>query len=350
MISIDGSKGEGGGQILRTAIAFSALTKEPVKIFNIRAKRKNPGLKAQHLTAIEAVGKICNAKIFGNTLNSKEIEFYPNEIKSESFSVNIGTAGAITLVLQALMIPAMKIKKRIKIQLKGGTDVKFSPSIDYTKFVTLPLLKKLFGYNAKIELIRRGYFPKGNGKVIMEIFPIKEKDKENKEGEINLINRGKILSLNGISHAHIALQEKKVARRQARTARSLLYNYLCKLNPDIKVEIKQEYCHASSYGSGITLWLKTENSILGASSLGEKGKSSEIVGQEVAKNLLEEIKGTNAAIDSHMADQIVPYLALTSGRISISKITEHTKTNVAVVNKFGFNVKIKGNILISNNE
>jgi RNA 3'-phosphate cyclase len=341
MISIDGSQGEGGGQILRTAIAFSALTQEPVRIFNIRAKRENPGLRAQHLTGIKAAGKICDAKIKGDELGSREIEFFPGEIKGGNFNFNIGTAGSITLVLQALMIPAMKVKEKVKIQLKGGTDVKWSPTIDYLRFVTLPLLKK-FGYEAKIDLLQRGYFPKGGGKVIAEIFPIKNLK------PINLMERGKILSLEGISHAHNALEKARVSRRQARTARSLLYNKLCKLNPGIEVKIKQEYYSTLSYGSGLTLWVKTENSILGANALGEKGKSSEVVGQEAAKNLIREVD-SKAALDKYMGDQIIPYLALSSGEVKVSEITPHTKTNVEIVNKFGYNLEImeKKNVISS---
>ncbi len=340
MISIDGSEGEGGGQILRTAVAMSALTKESVKIFNIRANRESPGIKAQHLTAINAVGKLCNAEISGNEIGSKEIVFKPDEtrrsspegmIKNEGFSVNVGTAGAITLVLQALMIPATKLKKKISVHVKSGTDVQWSPSIDYLRFVTLPLLKK-FGYNAEIFLEQRGYFPTGDGKVLIELYPMNLQ-------KIKILELGKILSLEGISHAHIDLEKNEVTRRQERVARSFLYNKLCKLSPDLKIDIKQEYCKTSSYGSGLTLWLKTENSILGSCALGEKNKRAEIVGQEAAKFLNEEIS-SGAAIDRHMADQIIPYLAIAKGEILASEITEHARTNVSIVNKFGFNVKI----------
>ncbi|MEM2918811.1 MAG: RNA 3'-terminal phosphate cyclase [Candidatus Altiarchaeota archaeon] len=338
MIEIDGSFGEGGGQILRTAIAFSALTQEPVRIFNIRAKRQPSGLKAQHLTAVNAIRKLCDAEVSGNEIGSREIFFRPKEIKNENFSINVGTAGAITLVLQALMIPAINIEKKISVHLKGGTDVRWSPTIDYLRFVALPLLKK-FGYNAEIFLEQRGYFPEGNGRVSVEFSPMKLK-------RIELTELGKILSLEGISNAHHALEKRNVARRQERTARTLLYNELCRINPELNVDIKQEYCNALSYGSALTLWIKTENSILGSCAVGEKNKSSEIVAQEASKILLEELS-LNAVIDRHMADQIVPYLAIAKGEVLTSKITEHTKTNVAIVNKFGFNVKILDKKILS---
>ncbi len=338
MISIDGSEGEGGGQILRTSIALSALTQKPVKIFNIRAKRDNPGLRAQHLTSILAVGKICRAEMLGVELGSKKIEFIPGEIEGGHHSINIGTAGAITLVLQALMIPAMKAKKEVKIKVKGGTDVRWSPPIDYLRYVTLPLLKK-FGYLGEIELIQRGYYPKGGGEVLAKITPVKLRP-------INLMGPGKPLSLEGISHAHSDLEKAKVARRQMRTVRSLLYNKLCQLNPELEVNIRQEYGQTPSYGSGITLFLRTENSILGADSLGEKGKSSEIVGQEAAKNLIQEIN-SQAPLDKYMGDQIIPYLALATGSVKASEVTQHTKTNISIVKKFGYNLKLEGNVISS---
>ena len=282
MISIDGSKGEGGGQVLRTSIALSAVTQKPVRIFNIRAKRSNPGLRPQHLNAINSLAELCDAELKNAVVNSMEIEFIPQEIKSGKLDIDIGTAGSITLVLQALMIPAIFAPDKVRIQIRGGTDVRWSPPIDYLRFVTLPILRR-FGYKAEIHLMRRGYYPAGGGRVNVEIFPVK------KLKPINLTERGKILSARGISHAHSDLEKAGVARRQAKSARSLIFNKLSKLGFSQDIEIKQEYSKALSYGSGITLWIETENSVLGADSLGEKGKSSETVGGEAAQNLIEEI-------------------------------------------------------------
>ena len=339
MISIDGSKGEGGGQVLRTSIALSAVTQKPVRIFNIRAKRSNPGLRPQHLNAINSLAELCDAELKNAVVNSMEIEFIPQEIKSGKLDIDIGTAGSITLVLQALMIPAIFAPDKVRIQIRGGTDVRWSPPIDYLRFVTLPILRR-FGYKAEIHLMRRGYYPAGGGRVNVEIFPVKRLK------PINLTERGKILSARGISHAHSDLEKAGVARRQAKSARSLIFNKLSKLGFYQDIEIKQEYSKALSYGSGITLWIETENSVLGADSLGEKGKSSETVGGEAAQNLIEEID-SKASLDKYMADQIVPYLALAGGSVLVSEITQHAKTNVDIVNKFGFDVMIEGNMIKS---
>ncbi len=333
MITIDGSKGEGGGAVVRTAIALSALTGRPIRIINIRAGRSNPGLRAQHLNAIKAVAMLCTAKVRGLNLGSKEIEFSPDKIKHGKLNVDIGTAGSITLVLQSLMIPASFAEKDVKIEVRGGTDVRWSPPIDYLRFVTVPIMEK-FGLNVKIDLLRRGYYPKGGGIVRVDIRPIERLKR------INLVERGEIKCINGISHAHIGLKERKVAERQANSARKDLF----KLDYDLK--IKKEYVDTLSYGSGITLWAETKNSVIGADSLGERGKRAEVVGQEAALGILEEIQ-SNDPIDKYMGDQIIPYLALASGRVKVSEITRHTTTNVDIANEFGFNLKIKEDIIES---
>jgi len=337
MITIDGSKGEGGGQVLRTSVAMSAVTGKEFRIEKIRAKRKNPGIMPQHLNAITSVARLCNAEVKGLKVGSMELEFYPREIRGGKLNLNIGTAGSITLVLQALMIPSIFADKDVKVTITGGTDVRWSPPIDYLRFVTLPILKK-FGYNAKIKLIKRGYYPAGGGKVKAVIEPIKRMDR------IELMNRGRLIAVKGISHCHLDLEKARVARRQARSARPLLYNKLSNMGFNRDIEIKQEYSGALSYGSGITLWIETENSRLGADSLGEKGKKAELVGKEAAEDLTKELDST-APLDRYMADQIVPYLALAGGSVRVSEITQHAKTNVDVVNEFGFDVVIEGNVI-----
>ena len=160
MLEIDGSYGEGGGQILRTSIALSAVTGRPVYIKNIRAKRPNPGLAAQHLESVRCIALLTDADISGLKLGSTELTFYPKEVKSGEYHIDIGTAGSITLFLQCLMPMAMRIKDAISINIRGGTDVAWSPPIDYLRYVMLPTIAKM-GYDAHIDLIGRGYYPRG---------------------------------------------------------------------------------------------------------------------------------------------------------------------------------------------
>ncbi len=340
MITIDGSLGEGGGQILRTSVAMSAITKEPVKIINIRKNRPNPGLSASHFHAIDAVAQLCNAEVSGLKIGSKEVEFKPGSdpIGAKKLNIDVGTAGSITLILQALMIPAGAAKGVVTINIRGGTDVSWSPPIDYLRFVTIPILKK-FGYNCEIDVLKRGFYPKGGGKVEMKITAPEKLNK------INLMERGKLKGIYGISNAHVNLKSADVAKRQMKTARPLLFNNLANLtkNSDF-IKIEQEYSDTLSYGSGITLWAEYDNTILGADSLGAKGKRAEVVGKDAAYELIDEIN-SGACLDRYMGDQIVPYVALFGGRVKVSEITEHARTNVEIVNKFGFGVGIDDKII-----
>ncbi len=345
MLIIDGSMGEGGGQIVRTSVAMSAVTQEPVKITNIRANRPNPGLSAQHFSAIDSVARLCSAEVGGLSIGSREIEFKPGSIEHGKLNIDVGTAGSVTMVLQALMIPAMHVKGEIVINIRGGTDVRWSPPVDYLRFVTLPILKK-FGYSGEIELLKRGFYPKGGGKINVKISGVGKLDK------IDLNERGSIKGVFGISHAHASLKKAEVAKRQLKTARPMIFNEISKLitqksglNADMDfINIKQEYSDTLSYGSGITLWAEFENTVIGSDSLGDKGKRAEIVGHEAAENLIKEIN-SGACLDKHMADQIIPYIALSGGYAKVSEVTEHTRTNVEIVNKFGFNVKLEGNVI-----
>lgn len=331
MLIINGMYGEGGGQILRTSVALSALTKTPIGITNIRKKRQNPGLRAQHISAVKAVGELCNAEIKGLEIASTEMEFYPREISDRKFVIDIGTAGSIPLVLQALTIAS--IRNNVEVEITGGTDVRFAPSIDYVKFVTLPILR-IVGINAQIEILKRGYYPKGGGKVRAII----EKTKE--FNRINFTEKGKISEIFGVSHASNMLKGRYVAERQKDAAEKILKN--TNLNLD-KLWIKKEYANTFSTGSGITLFAKVGNSVVGACSLGEMNKKAEDVGIECAKNLINEIK-SDTGIDSHTGDQIIPYLALAKGKVKIKK-TMHAITNIYIVNLFGFEVEERNKIV-----
>ncbi|MFP4045967.1 MAG: RNA 3'-terminal phosphate cyclase [Candidatus Aenigmatarchaeota archaeon] len=318
MIEIDGSYGEGGGQILRTATSLAALTRNDVKISNIRGSRPNPGLKTQHLKGVETLAELCSAEMEGADIGSQKLTFCPGKVRSGKLDVDIGTAGSITLLLQSLMPLALSCDEEIELKIRGGTDVKWSPPIDYFKHVLLPLLENR-GYEAKMEVKKRGFYPKGGGEVHFRAEPSELK-------KFDLTERGEIKKIKGISYASNHLRNASVAERQKKSARKRLEE-----NFDLDIEIKTEYCDSLSPGSGIQLWLETEKSRIGGNALGEKGKASENVGKEAAEDL---IRNSGGAVDRYAGDQLLVYLALAGGRIKPSEVAGHCKTNLWTIEKF----------------
>jgi len=318
MMDIDGNYLEGGGQILRTSVALSCLTGKPVHIFNIRAGRPTPGLKTQHLAAISAVAELCNAKLEGGEISSEEISFYPGKIDKEKLTINISTAGSVGLVLQAIFPACVNLTKPLKIEvIGGGTFGKWAPSVVYLQKVFLPTLER-FGFKVDVNILKHGFYPRGGAKVIAEIFPSKLKGYSIK----NSVDK-----IEGISIVSEKLRNAKVAERQVDGANKILE----KLN--LPVEIKTEYVNSTSVGTGIELW--TDKTILGAGNLGEVRKKAEKVGGECAEILGKEIN-SGATVDKHLADQLIPFMGLAEGNsgCKVSELTNHTKTNIWVTEKF----------------
>jgi len=314
---------EGGGQIVRTSIALAALTGKDVKVTRIRDKRPNPGLQAQHVTAVKALEAICGAETEGLAQGSRELVFRPHKHIAGRFSFAVGTAGSIPLILQALMPTAAYAPDRIELELSGGTDVRWSPTIDYVRLVVLPTLR-MMGYDADLKVQRRGHYPKGGGKVTMNITPPRMLR------AIRLIERGVVSGVEGISHC--VKLPSHVAQRQATAAKEKLaragYG-------DVNIAIETYPPGQDSHlgpGSGITLFMKSSTgSVIGADSIGERGKPAEMVGEEAAENLLAEIK-SKAPVDRHLGDILIPYMAVAEGlsETSVSEITMHTLTNIKV--------------------
>ena len=351
MIKIDGNWGEGGGAIVRIALAISTITQKPFEVYDIRKGRKDSGLKNQHLYCVKSLQELCNADVEGAEIGSLHLKYFPKKLAAKNLDIDIGTAGSITLLLQALLLPAMFVSKPITITMTGGTDTKWSMPFDYFNNVLLPQLQRF----AKIEskLLKRGYYPKGNGKVEVKINPkYKINDFSNFEDfsqhlnqnikRYDLIGQYNLMQIKGISHASKNLQQAKVAERQLDSAL-----YILKQKFNVPISITSEYQDALSSGSGITLWavfsknkydIDENNPIrMGADALGEQGKKAEIVGQEAADNLAKEID-SKAPVDRHLADQILPFMALISGKIKISEITNHCKTNIYTIQQFMGNV------------
>jgi len=323
MIRIDGSYGEGGGQILRTAIALSCVTGEEVEVYNIRANRPKPGLAMQHLKGIEAAKMISDAEVEGLRLGSTRVVFRPRRLRGGRFRIDIGTAGSVTLILQTILLPLLASERDSYVEIRGGTDVKWSPPVDYVTNVTFKALREL-GAEVGLRLKARGYYPKGGGSVEVVVRPSKLEGREFENG-CGIVE--------GVSHCQNL--PRNVAERQAKSARKLLE--LEGYEARIEVEVRK----GLSTGSGITLWCGYK----GANALGEKGKRAEKVGEECAVRMLEELK-SDAVFDRHLADQVMPFSAVAKGRTfyTTSEVTLHQKSNAYVINEFlGDVVSFEGN-------
>ncbi len=319
MIEIDGST---GGQILRTSIALSAITKKPCYVFNIRSNRPKPGLMLQHLLGIQNIAKLCSGYLEGDKIGSKEIKFHPGEITAKDLHIRIETAASITLLLQSLLPVSLFAPNSLKIHLHGGgSDVPFSPTFDYFRFVFLKILEKM-GAKIRVEILKRGYYPSGGGEINVEVFPSKLKP-------IKLIKRGQLQKILIISGASEFLKKKKVAERQLSRVREILG----KLKPPIEERV--EYYQTDCPGSQICLIAEFENTVIGIDNLGKFGKPAEDVGKEAALEFLKEGE-RKTCLDKHLADQILPYLALIEKKseVTVSEITNHCKTNIWVIEKF----------------
>lgn len=329
MLEIDGSKGEGGGQILRTSLAFGCIMQEPIRIYNIRKNRKNPGLATQHLSGLMAVARICRGRVEKGSLGSQEIIFYPGELEGGEFNFDMGTAGSISLFLQAILLPSIFSGKGVSCTISGGTDVRWSPPMDFVRWILAPTIRRM-GAGVHMDLIERGFYPKGGGRVHFRL------DRSKGLEALDLSSRGKFKSIKGIAHCQNL--PAHIPERERIGALEVLKDY----SPEIEIQVT----NGLSPGTGITLWAEFGKSVMGASSLGEIGKPAEKVGREAAENLLKEME-TGATGDIYLADQILPFMALAKGtsRMLVRKISGHIETNIEIIEYFlGKRFEIKNQV------
>jgi RNA 3'-terminal phosphate cyclase (ATP) len=337
VIVIDGSYGEGGGQVLRTSLALSALTGQPLRIERIRAGRRKPGLRPQHLTGLRAAAKLCDATVEGAKLNAQEITFVPRSpVQTGTYTFDVaqvakgGSAGSVSLIMQTVLLPLALTTGTSQLTLRGGTHVAWSPPYDYLKRVYLPTLVRM-GIRAKVNIRKWGWYPKGGGEVQATVeglgtgttqpFP------SSLLGGLDLHKRGELLRVRGVSASsnlpkHIRVRQEGAALQRLRSN---------------SVNARIDVIDAPSKGQGtvVFLWAEFENALAGFTSLGERGKPAERVAEEAADDLLTFLR-SDAAVDRHLADQVVLPLALAAGasRFSTEAVTLHLLTNAWVVNQF----------------
>ncbi|UCE96299.1 MAG: RNA 3'-terminal phosphate cyclase [Candidatus Bathyarchaeota archaeon] len=319
MLKIDGSQKSGSGTILRLSVAMAAILNQPLHIFNIRKKRPQPGLKPQHLEAVLTAAKLCNATLKGAKLGSKELFFYPTEIKGGDVKAEIGTAGSIPMLLITVIPICAYARSPVSIHIsKGGTDVSHSPTINYLNHVFLSALERM-GLKTSLTIHKYGYYPKGMGEVSIKVQP------NPKLSAFRFEEFSHLKSLKGVSVCTF-LAEKNVAQRQAKAAEDFLKAY----GYEATIKVINDFSNPLQKGSSITLWTQNmENVFLGGDAIGELRKSSEIVGKEAARNLLREIQA-RATVDFHLADLLVPYMALAEGEsvFLVRSMTSHLDTNI----------------------
>lgn len=329
MIELDGSFGEGGGQILRTSLALSLLTGKPFHLFNIRAGRAKPGLQPQHLMSVRAAAEIGQAQMRGASRDSTDLVFEPNQVSSGRHHFAIGTAGATGLVLHTLYLPlALRGDGPSELVLEGGTHVSTSPCFHFLD-TTWRTYMALLGLHVSLKLIRPGFYPRGGGRVNVTVEPCA------KVKGLRLLERGAPKIITGISA--VAGLPEEIARRQARRAANRLKE------TGLRVNIKEEIWSGGP-GTVLTLTLDTQPVPTLFFGLGARGKRADRVSDEAVDQILAYLAGLRAltqlgspvALDPHSADQIVLPLALANGpsEFTMTEVSSHLLTNIAVIRRF----------------
>ncbi|MEM4389476.1 MAG: RNA 3'-terminal phosphate cyclase [Candidatus Micrarchaeia archaeon] len=314
MLEIDGA--EGGGQILRTALSLSAVLGQPVRLTNIRKPRPNPGLQPQHLTCVNALTKICRAKISGAELGSPTLSFEPGQVDGGEYFFDIGTAGSTSLVVQAVLPALLFAKKPSRVVVRGGTHVAWSPDFHFLQKVFAPAAA-LFGARFSLTLRAYGFYPKGGGEVELLVEPC-----GGLRG-VHLSERGRCSEVEGISVC--ANLPAHIATRQAQAVLGIFPN----------AKLKTETAKALSPGSFVSLWCVCEGGFLGASALGRPGKSAEEVGREAAESM-RALLASPACVDNHLGDQLMIYAALAKGSsvLRVAEFTAHERSNAVAIEAF----------------
>ncbi len=317
-VRIDGSQGEGGGQILRTAVSLAAILQKPVEVTGIRAKRPNPGLRPSHIASIKVVGDLFNAAVENLKVGAEWVRFAPKKFAGNTYKIDIGTAGSIPLTLMTV-IPAVSLSgNSLEIEITGGTDVKASPTIDYLRYVVSEAYRSI-GIKFTIEVLKRGYYPKGGGVVKAAIEPC------TKPAAAEFLN-GRAVAPRITSVC--SQLPKHVAERQISSALLALEKSGIKCT-----NYAASFESAASPGTSILVYSVSDfgGPYIGGDSIGEIGKRAEQVGQEAATRYLQSALA-GAAVDPFLSDMVVLPLCLAKGisRYRTSRVTEHLRTNLGV--------------------
>lgn len=322
-LALDGSAG--GGQLVRTAASLAALTGESFEMTGVRGNRDPPGLRAQHTTAVRAAATLCDADTTGVDVGSERVVVDPETLRGGDFAFDVGTAGSLPLVVDALLPLAVGLPEPATVELAGGTDVRHAPSLDYLRRVKLPVLRTL-GLDATLDVDRRGFYPAGGGELTLTLRP-------STLDVVELSERGRLAQVAVHSAASNDLADADVAERQISGVRE-------GIDLDVPVREAAEYVSTRSTGSVVTVVADYGTHRAGFTALGERGRPAEDVGLAAAAGF-RRFAGEPGAVDRHLADQLLPYLALAGGSVAAPARTRHVETCARLLDAFGSPVSIE---------
>lgn len=315
-VELDGSHGEGGGQILRSALALAMITQTPFKIEKIRAKRQKPGLLRQHLTAVKAAQAICGATVEGAELGSTTLSFEPGPIKGGDYRFVIGTAGSCNLVLQTVLPALWFADAPSCVWVSGGTHNSAAPPADFLIHTWLPLMQKM-GVNMQIELLRHGFYPAGGGEIKASVQPVAHLQR------MDVLDRGEQQSLS--ARAIVAAVHNDVAKREVERIHTQINGVETRVH---------ELPSREGPGNALVIEARHAHVTETITAFGERGISAEQVADKAVKELRHYLQ-SNAAVGEHLADQLVLPMALAGGgALSTVLISSHLQTNLDVIAKF----------------
>jgi RNA 3'-terminal phosphate cyclase (ATP) len=324
MLTLDASHGEGGGQILRTALSLAVVLRQPVSLFNIRIRRPKPGLQPQHLAVVRALANISDADVTGDALDSTALTFSPRALRGGAYRFDVGavrgSAGSVSLVFQALLLPLAFARVPSHLTLAGGTHVPWSPTVHYVSDVFLPALHAA-GVQATVTLRRWGWYPRGGGEVDAVIDPIANL------GGITWTapERMPINGVSAVSRLPVTIAERQRQRALDRLADKGLSAIIAVVSDE------------AALGPGTVVFLSATGarSAGGCSALGRRGRRAEAVADEAVDGLLDFLS-RGAAVDDHLADQLVPFLALgrDDSTFTCPTLTSHLQTVAWLVEQF----------------
>ena len=332
VLEIDGSRGEGGGQMVRTSVAMATVTGRTVHLTRIRENRPTNGLSKQHCAAVNAVAQMAGSTVTGNAIGSRELLFTPGNEQVYNIQMNIGTAGSVSLVLQAMLLAARNHSKRLTVDISGGTNVMWAPPIDSYNQLLFPLMHRM-NINADCRIIGRGFYPQGGGRVIATLDPIGE------IAPLDIESMGELVGIKGVCFSQ---------RLPDWITKDLMKSCQETLSKVADVEFDVQKTEGDSRGAGVVLVAEYENGMLGSNALTSRGHTADRAGEDAANDLLREMT-SGATMDVHTADQLLPYMAMATGKsgFTVSRISKHLLSQMDTLESFldvKFGVERKENV------